>query len=265
MDQAVKPPQVKHRANQRLLKEAEDEVGIAQLECAFVVLPIQFGSYEIKRVFTRFFKQVRSGIFAVSIKSRGQAVDEDIVEIAEAALHKRIEDAKTWLAEKALEAETLCGANGIRPEPKFLAPLKVDVKVFAALQREYLEALTAADHLIGLIEILAINGTIKTRRAAQEKSAARSKVRSIPGYVHMIRAGMQKVIEERVQLGATAARQLPKGADSTAKGENTAAGKSETASPSPAGRKPAPKDNLPEPKQPNGEAAGGQLMDAPIP
>lgn len=103
MDQAVKPQPAKHRANQRLLKAAQDE-RIDQLECAFIELPTQFGSYEIKRVFTRLFQQVRNGVFVVSIKSRSQSVDEDIVETAEVALRKRIEGAKKWIAEKTLEA-----------------------------------------------------------------------------------------------------------------------------------------------------------------
>jgi len=202
MDQPVQHAQRPHLANQRLLRQAEDNDRIGQLECAFLEFPTQFGSFEIKRIYSRFFETAAHGIFVISIKSRGLAVDDAVVDAAEAALQKRLEEAKHWIASKTHEAETLSTQNGIKPLPRFLAPLKVDVKVIAPLQREYLELMVAADHLIGLIEILAITGTIQMRRAAQEKNAVKAKVRKIPGHIRLIRQGMDKVIDERLRLGS---------------------------------------------------------------
>jgi hypothetical protein len=208
MDQPVQHPARPHLANQRLLRQAEEKERIGQLECAFVEFPTQFGSFEIKRVYSRFFETAAHEIFVISIKSRGLGVDDTVVDTAEAALQQRLEDAKNWIASKTHEAETLCTQNGINPLPKFLAPLKVEVKVISPLQREYLELMVSADHLIGLIEILAIAGTIQMRRAAQEKNAVRAKVRKIPGYIRLMRQGMNKVIFERLRLGSLEVRKL---------------------------------------------------------
>jgi|GEM_PF-1781887 len=209
MDQPVQHPARPHLANQRLLRQAEEKERIGQLECAFVEFPTQFGSFEIKRLYSRLFETAAHEIFVISIKSRGLAVDNAVVDTAEAALQQRLDEAKNWISTGTHEAETLCTQNGINPLPRFLAPLKVEVKVISPLQREYLELMVGADHLIGLIEILAITGTIQMRRAAQEKNAVRAKVRKISGYIRLVRQGMNKVIYERLRLGSLEVRKSP--------------------------------------------------------
>jgi hypothetical protein len=182
--------------NALLLREVERNDRIGHLECTYIIVPVQLGSYEIKRVYTRFFESASHNIFLVSIRSRNSFSNEKLITTAEAAIKANIEETKALFATKRKEADTLCLTHGITPTARFLSPMSIDVRVIAPLLRQYLDLLVMADQLIGLLDTLSISGLVEMARATQEKQAIRSKVRRLPGYMRDVAVRMIKAASE---------------------------------------------------------------------
>jgi hypothetical protein len=159
--------------NERIKKRLAPVDHFALLEAAYIEDSTTLQSPQIKRLYLRFFERMALSVHV--IESVGQRLlEESVRSKLEAAIAQRIQKAAHGIDVKLAEAKTLLDAHGITRVAKYLAPMEVQVRLTSSAMSSFLEVLTKADQLFGMINTLRIHKVIDNNRALLEEKMVRT-------------------------------------------------------------------------------------------
>lgn len=174
------------RINERLLQRYGD-VDTSRIESAHRTIPIELSSPEAKRLFMRVFHAMQVAMHYVSTISR-MTLDESTVEAAEAHMIKTLNKAAEQLDTGVADADRRFRAAGVQTIGAYhVMPLTIDAKVFSLFGRRYLELFTKLDHVMLLIETMAIDEIIPIGQVNGMKAAHKRSVRQVASTAQELR------------------------------------------------------------------------------
>jgi hypothetical protein len=162
--------------NQRILNR-EIRADFRRVESAGIKLPMRLDSAEGKRIFVRFFSNFQLNVHYISVIGR-VAGSEVHIRRLEGTLRDVVDKATKQVDAALDDAELLFKTHGIKRAASFsTVPLELDVTVFSATGRRYLEAMAKLDQLMPLLQTLEIYEVLKAEAVDALRTRIKRKVR----------------------------------------------------------------------------------------
>lgn len=181
------------RINARLI-ERFGKVNLSGIESASRTIPIRLSSPDAKRLFVRFYHFLQVNMQFVSIVARNY-VDEELVEEAEDKIMTMVVKATEGVNRAIVDAEQRFRANGRVDIGSFhIAPLTENVLVFSAIGKRFMELIAKIDHLMLMLETLAINEIISNSEKQSMKLPHKKAVKAMARESLSIRIRLYKVV-----------------------------------------------------------------------
>jgi len=166
------------RINARLI-ERYGQVDLSGIESASRSIPTKLYSPDAKRLFVRYFHLLQQNMQYISVFGR-LYLDDDAVVPAEERITRLIQAATDQVHKIILEAEQTFRKNGVTTLGSFhIVPIEANVLVFSSFARRYLELITKVDHLMLMLETMAIDEFVTITAKQQLKSPHKRAIRAI--------------------------------------------------------------------------------------
>ncbi|MQA40639.1 hypothetical protein [Rugamonas aquatica] len=166
------------RINARLI-ERYGQVDLSGIESASRSIPTKLYSPDAKRLFVRYFHLLQMNMQYISVIGR-LYLEDAVVTDAEERLAALIQAATDRVNKAIKQSEQTFRENGVTNLGSFhIAPISADVLVFSSFARRYLELITKLDHLMLMLEIMAIDEFISITAKQQQKSPHKRAIRAI--------------------------------------------------------------------------------------
>ena len=147
------------RLNERLIQRY-GEVDLSRIESASRIVTVSFSSPEAKRLFIRMFHIMQSNMHYISVIARLRLPTEDVEKCEQQVLDQMA------LVDNKINRE-MARANALFAKHKItelasyqVQPLPAQVPVYSRFGRRYLELLQKFDHLMLMLETMAMDELI---------------------------------------------------------------------------------------------------------
>lgn len=182
--------------NERLMRRF-GITDLGRIESAHRSIRIDLYSPEAKRSFMRMFHPMQINVhFITSIARMG--LSSEMVEKAENDLRVMLDTVTSTTDKGIARMEKRLQQNGIRELGRYhLPPVSQDVPVFSGLGRRYLELIARFDHLMLMVETLALDEVINNTEATQLKSEFKKPIRSVAQAARLVRNRLHRAFRER--------------------------------------------------------------------